>query len=50
MLDAHTYQTMLELSLRLRKAAEMLSQYPRHQADGNCMLNRRLVELDTSIA
>ncbi|KAF9058784.1 hypothetical protein BDP27DRAFT_1432293 [Rhodocollybia butyracea] len=47
LLDLSTYQTMLELSLRLRKAVMVLGQYPlHHQADGYCLLNEKLAEFD----
>ncbi|KAE9391535.1 hypothetical protein BT96DRAFT_1001255 [Gymnopus androsaceus JB14] len=45
--EASNYQTMLELSLRLRKAAGILKQYPLHQAGRYCLLHQTLVELDT---
>ncbi|KIK67359.1 hypothetical protein GYMLUDRAFT_37461 [Collybiopsis luxurians FD-317 M1] len=45
-LDATTYHAMLELSLRLRRAAGLLAQSPLHQAGGYCLLNQRLAELD----
>lgn len=48
--DPSNYQTMLELSLRLRKAAKVLGQYPLHQAGKYCLLNQCLVELDTLTA
>ncbi|KAE9407343.1 hypothetical protein BT96DRAFT_986640 [Gymnopus androsaceus JB14] len=44
--DASNYQTMLELSLRLRKAAGILGQYPAHQAGSYCLLHQTLLELD----
>lgn len=44
------YQTMLELSLRLHKAAMVLGQYPLHQAGGFCFLNEKLAELDAITA
>ncbi|KAF9070552.1 hypothetical protein BDP27DRAFT_1362439 [Rhodocollybia butyracea] len=46
-LDPTAYQTMLELSLRLRKAAMALGQYPLHQAGAFCLLHERLAELET---
>ncbi|KAE9402959.1 hypothetical protein BT96DRAFT_990788 [Gymnopus androsaceus JB14] len=49
-MDASNYQTMLELSLRLRKATRTLGQYPRHQAGGYCVLNQNLMELDALTA
>lgn len=48
--DASNYQTMLELSLRLRKAVGTLSQYPLHQVGGYCLLNQCLVEFDNLTA
>lgn len=49
-LDASNYQTMLELSLRLRKAARILGHHPLHQAGGYCHINQSLMELDTLTA
>lgn len=45
-LEPSNYHTMLELSLRLRKAAALLSRSPHHQVGGHCLLNQRLSELD----
>ncbi|KAJ4002099.1 hypothetical protein F5050DRAFT_1559457 [Lentinula boryana] len=46
-LEASNYHTMLELSLRLRKAATILARSPHHQSGAHCLLNQRLSELDT---
>ncbi|KAE9389665.1 hypothetical protein BT96DRAFT_1003017 [Gymnopus androsaceus JB14] len=48
--DTSNYQTMLELSVRLRKAVTILAQHPHHQAGRYCLLNQTLVELDTLTA
>ncbi|KAJ3803000.1 hypothetical protein GGU11DRAFT_388648 [Lentinula aff. detonsa] len=45
-LEASNYHTMLELSLRLRKAATILARSPHHQPGAHCLLNQRLSELD----
>ncbi|KAF8829187.1 hypothetical protein HHX47_DHR3000934 [Lentinula edodes] len=45
-LEPSNYHTMLELSLRLRKAAALLARSPHHQVGGHCLLNQRLSELD----
>ncbi|KAJ4483364.1 hypothetical protein J3R30DRAFT_1768225 [Lentinula aciculospora] len=45
-LEATNYQTMLELSLRLRKAASILARSSHHQTGVHCLLNQRLSELD----
>ena len=37
---------MLELSLRLRKAYDVLSRYPHHHLGSQCILRQRLAELD----
>lgn len=47
LLDASNYQTMLELSLRLRRAAGVLEQFPLHKAGGYCHLQQSLSELDS---
>jgi len=44
--EATTYNTMLELSLRLRKAYDVLSRYPHHHLGSQCILRQRLAELD----
>ncbi|KAI8993109.1 hypothetical protein BD414DRAFT_412762 [Trametes punicea] len=46
-LNEHTeYNTVLELSLRLRRATEILSQYAKHGAQSDCKVHRRIAELD----
>ncbi|KAJ3724555.1 hypothetical protein C8R42DRAFT_662149 [Lentinula raphanica] len=46
-MEASNYHTMLELSLRLRKAATILARSPHHHQPGiHCLLNERLSELD----
>ncbi|KAK0195704.1 hypothetical protein F5146DRAFT_1220409 [Armillaria mellea] len=40
------YRALLELSLRLRKAADVLARSPRHHPGSNCSLQRRVSELD----
>ncbi|KAJ3829126.1 hypothetical protein F5880DRAFT_1607887 [Lentinula raphanica] len=46
-MEASNYHTMLELSLRLRKAATILARSPHHHQPGiHCLLNQRLSELD----
>ncbi|KAF4620844.1 hypothetical protein D9613_000724 [Agrocybe pediades] len=42
-----TYNSLLELSLRLRKASEVLSQSASHQIGGFCHLSQRISELDS---
>ncbi|KAK0212558.1 hypothetical protein DFS33DRAFT_1282629 [Desarmillaria ectypa] len=45
--EAANYRALLELSLRLRKAADVLARSPRHHAGSSCSLQRRVSELDT---
>ncbi|OSD06775.1 hypothetical protein PYCCODRAFT_1359511 [Trametes coccinea BRFM310] len=46
-LNDHTsYTTVLELSLRLRRATEVLAQYANHGAQSDCKVHRRISELD----
>lgn len=45
--DSTNYNNMLELSLRLRKAADVLSRSPTHQMGGFCPLQQRISELDS---
>ncbi|KAF5370653.1 hypothetical protein D9758_001996 [Tetrapyrgos nigripes] len=47
LLEAPSYSVLLELSLRLRKAAETLSQSPSHLPGSRCSLNQRIRELDS---
>ncbi|KAG2078990.1 hypothetical protein BDR04DRAFT_1146667 [Suillus decipiens] len=45
--DGSSYNAVLELSLRLRKAADILSRSAYHHlGSNNCALNQRIVELD----
>lgn len=45
--DPANYQIMLELSLRLRKASDVLGQSPTHRlGEGCCQLHQRILELD----
>lgn len=46
-LDPTNYSNMLELSLRLRKASDVLSRSPTHQMGSFCPLNQRISELDS---
>ncbi|KAJ7509829.1 hypothetical protein B0H11DRAFT_1846940 [Mycena galericulata] len=41
------YSAVLDLSLRLRKATEVLARSPRHSSNFDCTLNNQIVELDT---
>ena len=43
---AAIYNVVLELSLRLRKAAETLVRHPAHTHGSACMLQQRITELD----
>ncbi|PPQ63993.1 hypothetical protein CVT24_009422 [Panaeolus cyanescens] len=45
--EAASYNTMLELSLRLRKASDVLSRLPHHQLGNMCHLHQRIAELDS---
>ncbi|KAF9049786.1 hypothetical protein BJ165DRAFT_1453750 [Panaeolus papilionaceus] len=45
--EATSYNTMLELSLRLRKASDVLSRLPHHQLGHMCHLHQRIAELDS---
>ncbi|KAI0630263.1 hypothetical protein C8Q77DRAFT_1160618 [Trametes polyzona] len=46
-LNDHTsYSTVLELSLRLRRAVEVLSRYAKHGAQSDCKVHRGITELD----
>ncbi|THU95650.1 hypothetical protein K435DRAFT_966302 [Dendrothele bispora CBS 962.96] len=47
LLEAPSYSALLELSLRLRKAAETLSRSPSHLPGSRCSLNQRIRELDS---
>ncbi|KJA29454.1 hypothetical protein HYPSUDRAFT_32913 [Hypholoma sublateritium FD-334 SS-4] len=46
--DSTNYKNMLELSVRLRKASDVLNRTPTHQLGGNfCPLHQRISELDS---
>ncbi|KIK09083.1 hypothetical protein K443DRAFT_671578 [Laccaria amethystina LaAM-08-1] len=45
--EPSNYNVVLELSLRLRKAADILSRSPKHYLGTNCSLHHRISELDT---
>ena len=44
--ESASYNVVLELSLRLRRAAETLGQYAKHRAASNCPIHQRIAELD----
>lgn len=44
--EATSYNVVLELSLRLRRAAETLGHYSKHRATPNCPIHQRIAELD----
>ncbi|KAJ7117600.1 hypothetical protein C8R44DRAFT_673971 [Mycena epipterygia] len=44
--EAACYTTVLELSLRLRKAADVLARSPSHSNNSTCALNAQIAELD----
>ncbi|EKM54400.1 uncharacterized protein PHACADRAFT_146309 [Phanerochaete carnosa HHB-10118-sp] len=45
--EANSYNVVLELSLRLRRAAETLAHYSRHHsASVNCQIHQRITDLD----
>jgi hypothetical protein len=44
--EAANYYAVLELSLRLRRAADVLSRYPRHSEGSACLLKQRIADLD----
>lgn len=44
--DSLSYTVVLELSLRLRKAAETLQNSPKHTPGSTCQINQRIAELD----
>ncbi|EJF65404.1 hypothetical protein DICSQDRAFT_79541 [Dichomitus squalens LYAD-421 SS1] len=41
-----SYQTVLELSLRLRRATEILSRYAKHTSGSDCRVHKGISELD----
>jgi|SRR6267142_981441 len=44
--EAANYYAVLELSLRLRRAADVLSRYPLHSEGSTCLLKQRIADLD----
>lgn len=44
--EAASYSVVLELSLRLRKAADILSHSANHRFNNGCPLNQRILDLD----
>ncbi|KAH9053281.1 hypothetical protein EDB87DRAFT_244217, partial [Lactarius vividus] len=44
--EVTNYQAVLELSLRLRCAAEALNRHPQHSNSSMCLLKQRIAELD----
>ncbi|KAI9437719.1 hypothetical protein H4582DRAFT_296724 [Lactarius indigo] len=44
--EVTNYQAVLELSLRLRYAAEALNRHPQHNNSSMCLLKQRIAELD----
>ncbi len=44
--EVANYQAVLELSLRLRCAAEALNRHPQHNNSSMCLLKQRIAELD----
>ncbi|KAJ7464616.1 hypothetical protein FB451DRAFT_442583 [Mycena latifolia] len=47
--EAACYNVVLELSLRLRKAADVLARSPSHSANSSCALNAYILELDALV-
>lgn len=45
--ESSSYNVVLELSLRLRKAADVLARSASHHMGSNCLLNQRICDLDT---
>ncbi|KAI0314084.1 hypothetical protein OF83DRAFT_1085889 [Amylostereum chailletii] len=46
LMESANYSIVLELSLRLRRAAELLSRHPSHATGGLCLLKQRIHDLD----
>lgn len=44
--DHMSYSTVLELSLRLRRATEILSRYAKHNARSDCKVHKGISDLD----
>ncbi|KAJ7108884.1 hypothetical protein C8R43DRAFT_1043856 [Mycena crocata] len=47
--EATCYNVVLELSLRLRKATDVLARFPGHSNNSACAMNTRISELDTLV-
>jgi len=47
--ETNSYIVLLELSLRLRKASEVVGHHFKHFSGSTCDLNQRITELDKSI-
>ncbi|KAJ7158291.1 hypothetical protein C8R43DRAFT_995321 [Mycena crocata] len=47
--EAACYKVVLDLSLRLRKAADVLARFPGHPNNSVCVMNTRISELDTLV-
>jgi hypothetical protein len=45
--ESASYSVVLELSIRLRKAADILARSASHHMGSNCSLNQRIADLDT---
>jgi hypothetical protein len=45
--ESTSYNVVLELSLRLRKAADVLARSASHHMGSNCLLNQHIIDLDT---
>ncbi|KAF8844352.1 hypothetical protein BDN67DRAFT_1008194 [Paxillus ammoniavirescens] len=45
--EVASYNVVLELSLRLRKASEVLSRSTNHRFSSGCLIDQRIAELDT---
>lgn len=44
--DTGSYNVVLELSLRLRRAAETLNRFPKHRTPSSCPIHQRISDLD----
>ncbi|KAJ7289103.1 hypothetical protein C8J57DRAFT_1459196, partial [Mycena rebaudengoi] len=47
--DFASYAAVLELSLRLRKAADVLVRSPSHSSNSDCALNAHISDLDNFV-
>ncbi|KAG6841889.1 hypothetical protein C0991_005619 [Blastosporella zonata] len=45
--ESTNYSAVLELSIRLRRAADILARSPSHHIGSTCLLNQRISDLDT---